>query len=155
MPQVSAGVLMYRRRTGGAQVLLVHPGGPFWKNKDDGAWSVPKGEASESEDLLEAAKREFREELGGVPVGTFLPLAPVRQKGGKIVHVWCVEGQFDPETLRSNTFEMEWPPKSGRRATFPEVDRAAWFNLDEGRRKILAAQVPLLDSLAERLRGVS
>jgi predicted NUDIX family NTP pyrophosphohydrolase len=149
MPKISAGLLMYRRSDSGPQVLLVHPGGPFWKNKDDGAWSIPKGEAAEGEDLLAAAKREFEEELGFAPSGTFVALSPVKQKGGKIVHAWRVEGDCDPSQIRSNTFEMEWPPKSGKRASFPEVDRAAWFDLGEARRKILASQLALLDQLDE------
>jgi predicted NUDIX family NTP pyrophosphohydrolase len=151
MPTISAGLLMYRRTPAGPQVLLVHPGGPFWKNKDDGAWTVAKGEVAQSEDLLSAAKREFEEELGYRPGGTFTPLPPIKQKGGKIVHVWCFEGDFDPQSLRSNTFDMEWPPKSGKRATFPEVDRAAWFDVEHARRKILPSQSPLLDRLLQSL----
>jgi predicted NUDIX family NTP pyrophosphohydrolase len=149
MPKISAGLLMFRRTESGTQVLLVHPGGPFWKNKDDGAWSIPKGEAAEAEDLLAAAKREFEEELGFAPRGTFLPLPAIKQKGGKVVHAWRVEGDCDPSQLRSNTFEMEWPPKSGKRVSFPEVDRAAWFDLNDARRKILASQLPFLDQLEE------
>src|SRR5689334_9574783 len=120
MPKISSGLLMYRRRDGRLQVLLVHPGGPFWKNKDEGAWSIPKGEAGENEDLLLCARREFEEELGVAPAGNFVELTPIKQKGGKIVHAWCVEGDLDASTIRSNTFTMEWPPKSGKAATFPE-----------------------------------
>lgn len=149
MPKISAGLLMFRRTKSGTQVLLVHPGGPFWKNKDDGAWSIPKGEAAEGEDLLAAAKREFEEELGFALRGTFIPLPPIKQKGGKVVHAWRFEGDCDPSQIRSNTFEMEWPPRSGKRASFPEVDRAAWFELNEARHKILASQLPLLDQLEE------
>ena len=151
MAKISAGLLMYRRTQSGPQVLLVHPGGPFWKYKDDGAWSLPKGEAAEDEELLAAAKREFQEELGFAPTGKFIEMAPVKQKGGKVVHAWCFEGDCDPSQVRSNTFEMEWPPKSGKRASFPEVDRAAWFDLEEARRKILASQLPVLDELAAAL----
>ncbi|MES2638751.1 MAG: NUDIX domain-containing protein [Myxococcota bacterium] len=146
MPKNSAGILLYRHGAD-LQVLLVHPGGPFWARKDLGAWSVPKGEVDPGEDTLAAAKREFREELGAEIEGAFLPLTPVRQRSGKIVYAWAVAGDFDPATLRSNLFEMEWPPRSGKLATFPEVDRAAWFGIAEARQKILAAQAPLLDQL--------
>src|SRR3954470_5515017 len=143
MPKVSAGLLMYRRQGGQLQVLLVHPGGPFWRNKDAGAWTIPKGEVAEGEDLLATARREFEEELGVRPAGTFVPLTPVRQKGGKQVHAWCFEGDLDPAAVRSNTFTMEWPPKSGRQAEFPEVDRAEFFDLPTARQKINPAQVAL------------
>ena len=151
MSRISAGLLMYRRAQSGPQVLLVHPGGPFWKNKDNGAWSIPKGEVVEGEDLLDTAKREFQEELGFLPRGDFVALAPVKQKGGKIVHAWHIEGDCDPSHIRSNTFEMEWPPKSGKRVSFPEVDRAAWFDIDKARQKILGSQVPFLDELVTAL----
>src|SRR5436190_3387104 len=141
MPKVSAGLLMYRRRGGRLQVLLVHPGGPFWRNKDAGAWTIPKGEVPDGEDLLSAARREFEEELGVRPEGTFAPLTVVREKGGKQVHAWCVEGDLDTAAVRSNTFMMEWPPKSGKQAEFPEVDRAEWFDLPAAREKINPAQV--------------
>ena len=147
----SAGLLLYREGDGGLEVLLVHPGGPYWKNKDDGAWSIPKGEYDDFEDPLAAARREFEEETGVVPNGEFLPLQPVRQPGGKIVHAWAVRGDFDPATLRSNTFTMEWPPRSGRQQEFPEVDRAAWWPVEQARRKILTGQAPLLAQL-ERVR---
>jgi predicted NUDIX family NTP pyrophosphohydrolase len=155
MPQkVSAGILLYRRREAGVEVLLVHPGGPFWAKKDDGAWSIPKGEYAAGDDPLSAAKREFEEETGAamdaVSRGDFLPLTPIKQAGGKIVTAWSVEGDFDPTLLRSNVFELEWPPKSGRKKEFPEVDRAAWFSPDDARRKLLASQAPLLDELLAR-----
>lgn len=128
----------------------MHPGGPFWARKDRGAWSIPKGEIEADEDPLEAARREFAEEMGHALVGPCVPLSAVRQPGGKIVHAWASEGDFDPAALESQTFTMEWPPRSGRIATFPEVDRAAWFPLDEARHRILAGQAPLLDELASK-----
>jgi predicted NUDIX family NTP pyrophosphohydrolase len=142
---------MYRYREKALQVLLVHPGGPYWKNKDDGAWSIPKGEAEPGEDFLEVAQREFEEELGQEPEGHYVALAPVKQKGGKIVHAWAFEGDCDPSTIRSNTFAMEWPPKSGKIAEFPEVDRAEFFDLEEARRKINSSQSALLDELEIRV----
>jgi predicted NUDIX family NTP pyrophosphohydrolase len=148
MPKISAGLLMYRRRAGGVEVLLVHPGGPFWRNKDAGAWTIPKGEPAVGEELLEAAKREFEEETGFAPSGHFTPLPPVKQKGGKVIHAWAIEGDLDPAQIRSNTFEMEWPPRSGRRAAFPEIDRAGFFSLDQARLKMNSGQVALLDALA-------
>jgi predicted NUDIX family NTP pyrophosphohydrolase len=155
MPQkLSAGILLYRRREAGVEVLLVHPGGPFWAKKDDGSWSIPKGEYAAGDDPLSAAKREFEEETGAamdaVSRGDFLPLTPIKQAGGKIVTAWSVEGDFDPTLLRSNVFELEWPPKSGRKKESPEVDRAAWFSPDDARRKLLASQAPLLDELLVR-----
>jgi predicted NUDIX family NTP pyrophosphohydrolase len=147
----SAGLLLYRVRSGAVEVLLVHPGGPFWAKKDLGAWSVPKGEVDADEEPLAAARREFEEETGTRPDGDFAALSPVRQKGGKTVHAWAVAGDLDPAGIRSNTFEMEWPPRSGRTQAFPEVDRAAWFPLDEARRRILESQAPLLDELARLL----
>ena len=140
MPKRSAGILMYRRPDAGLELLLVHPGGPFWARKDLGAWSIPKGEYSQSEDALAVAKREFEEETGAWPQGDFLPLGELVQPGRKIVTAWAVEGDFDPSGLKSNLFDMEWPPKSGRRQSFPEVDRAQWFSPADARRKILAAQ---------------
>jgi predicted NUDIX family NTP pyrophosphohydrolase len=139
---------MFRWRDGQLEVLLVHPGGPFWARKDDGAWSIPKGEIGEDEDPLAAARREVQEETGAVPGGTFLALAPVRQAGGKIVQAWAVESDLDPADIRSNTFEIEWPPRSGRRRTFPEIDRAAWFTIPVARAKILRGQLPLIDEFA-------
>jgi predicted NUDIX family NTP pyrophosphohydrolase len=147
----SAGVLLYRVRPGGVEVLLVHPGGPFWAKKDRGAWSVPKGEYGPGEAPFDAARREFEEETGTRLAGDFIGLTPVRQKGGKTVHAWAVAGDLDVAGIRSNTFEMEWPPRSGYTQEFPEVDRAAWFPLDEARERILEGQVPLLDELALRL----
>ena len=151
MPKRSAGLLMYRRGAAGLTVLLVHPGGPFWAGKDLGAWSIPKGEYDADEVPLAAAQREFAEETGTAPRGEFLPLGEAKQPGGKHVSAWAVEGDFDPATLVSTTFEMEWPPRSGRKRSFPEVDRAAWFSLDEARRKILAGQRPLIDRLERML----
>jgi predicted NUDIX family NTP pyrophosphohydrolase len=148
MAKKSAGLLMFRRHAGQLEVLLVHPGGPFWVRKDAGAWSIPKGEIGENEDPLEAARREVEEETGARPQGEFVALAPVRQAGGKIVQAWAVESEFDPTALTSNSFEMEWPPRSGRQQSFPEVDRAAWFTLSAARRKILRGQLPLLDEIA-------
>ena len=150
MPRTSAGLLLYRRRGAALEVLLVHPGGPFWRNKDLGAWSIPKGEAAPGEDLLAVARRELREEIGVDVDGAFLPLSPVRQAGGKVVHAWAVAAEVDPDGIVSNTFQMEWPPRSGRQQTFPEVDRAAWFTIDEARRRILSAQVGLIDELTRR-----
>jgi len=144
----SAGILLHRRREGRLEVLLVHPGGPFWKNRDEGAWTIPKGEYGDGEDALDAAKREFAEETGFPVEGPFQELAPVRQASGKVVRAWAVEGDCDAAAIRSNTFSMEWPLRSGKTAEFPEVDRAAWFALDEARRRILPAQMPLLDELA-------
>jgi len=150
--RVSAGLLLYR---GSAletlEVLLVHPGGPFWAKKDLGAWSIPKGEAEPGEDLLAAARRELAEETGFAATGPTLPLGHVRQRGGKVVHAWAVHGDADPRRLRSGTFELEWPPRSGRLQTFPEVDRADWFGLAEARRRIHPGQAPLLDALVAAL----
>ena len=150
MPKRSAGILLFRRAGGEIEVLLAHPGGPFWKNKDDGAWSIPKGEYSDDEDPLAAAKREFAEETGLTPSGDFIPLGEVRQPGGKVVTAWALEGDFDTKLVRSNTFSMVWPPHSGKSQEFPEIDRAEWFRLDVARRKILKGQAELLDRLAAR-----
>ena len=147
----AAGLLLFRRVVGALEVLLVHPGGPLWARKDDGAWSIPKGEVEPDEDALAAARREVEEETGARPSGTFIALSPVRQTGGKIVHVWAIESDFDPASLKSNLFEMEWPPKSGNRRSFPEVDRAAWFDLETAGRKILPSQAVVLQHLQERL----
>jgi predicted NUDIX family NTP pyrophosphohydrolase len=143
----SAGILMYRRGGAGLELLLVHPGGPFWKNKDLGAWSIPKGEYAEGEDPLAVAKREFEEETGARVAGDLLPLGEIVQAGGKAVTAFAVAGDFDPATLSSNTFDLEWPPRSGRKSTFPEVDRAQWFAPEEARSKILASQGELIDRL--------
>jgi len=151
MPKHSAGLLFFRRAESGCQVLLAHPGGPFWARKDKGAWSIPKGELAEDEDPLQGALREFAEETGHHVTGEFIALDPLRQPGGKLVYAWAVEGDFDPAQLRSNTFSMEWPPRSGRQASFPEIDRAAWFGLDEARSRILLGQVGFLDAIAARL----
>jgi predicted NUDIX family NTP pyrophosphohydrolase len=153
MPRKSAGLLLYRLRDGSPEVLLVHPGGPFWARKDAGAWSIPKGEHDDDEEPLAAARRELAEELGTAPpLGDTVDLGEVRQRGGKVVHAWAAEADFDPATLRSNTFEMEWPPRSGRMQEFPEVDRAEWFDPDEARVKINPAQAVFVDRLLERLR---
>jgi predicted NUDIX family NTP pyrophosphohydrolase len=145
----SAGILVYRRVSGRLEVLLVHPGGPFWTNKDAGAWTIPKGEIDPGEDALACALRELKEETGLALDAPATPLPPVTQKGGKLVRAWAVEGDFDPAALASVTFEMEWPPKSGRRASFPEVDRAEWMDVETARQKINPAQAALLDSLLE------
>jgi predicted NUDIX family NTP pyrophosphohydrolase len=150
MARQSAGVLLYRVRQAAPEVFLVHPGGPFWAKKDAGAWSIPKGEAAPGEDLLARAQREFTEETGFILAGEFRPLAPVRQAGGKLVHAWAVEGDCDAAAIRSNTFDLEWPPRSGRVRAFPEVDRAQWFGLAAARDKINPAQRGLIDEL-ERL----
>jgi predicted NUDIX family NTP pyrophosphohydrolase len=142
---------MFRRGPGGLEALLVHPGGPFWKNKDAGAWSIPKGELDEGEEPLHAAQREFEEETGIHPEGAFHPLGSVTQKAGKVVHAWAFEGDCDPACLRSNTFQARWPPGSSEWRTFPEVDRAEFFALDEARRRINPAQVALIDRLEEQL----
>jgi predicted NUDIX family NTP pyrophosphohydrolase len=147
---VSAGILAYRRSELGLEVLLVHPGGPFWRNKDDGAWSIPKGEIDAVEDPEQAARREFAEELGPTAeIGPLEALGEVRQRGGKRVIAFCGEGDFDPASLLSNSFEIEWPPRSRRRQSFPEVDRAGWFDLETARLKILSGQIDLIDRLAE------
>ncbi len=143
----SAGVLVYKKQDGQLFVFLVHPGGPFWAKKDLGVWSIPKGEIDGDEDALSAARREFTEETGQTVAGDFRALTPCRQKGGKIVQAWAVAGAVS-EAIVSNSFVMEWPPKSGRKQSFPEVDRGAWLTLDEARRRINPGQVPLLDELA-------
>ena len=151
MPRRSAGLLLYRRRQRGVQVLLVHPGGPFWARKDEGAWGIPKGEYSPGEDPLAAARREFAEETGAVPpAGEAVALGAFRQGSGKIVQAWALEGDFDPARLKSNTFTMEWPPRSGRTLEVPEVDRAGWFTPEEAMRKLLEGQRPILEALLQR-----
>jgi predicted NUDIX family NTP pyrophosphohydrolase len=135
-------------RSGLLEVFLAHPGGPFWARKDAGAWGIPKGEIEESEDALVAAQREFLEEIGSVVAGPFVAMTPVRLRGGKWVRAWAAKGDLDPAALQSNLFEMEWPPGSGRMQSFPEIDRGAWFGLDEARVKISAGQLPLLEQLA-------
>ncbi len=151
MPKTSAGILLYRRRENGIQVFLVHPGGPFFAKKDSGAWSVPKGEIDEGENALAAARREFTEETGCSVEGDFMPLVPVKQKSGKIVLAWAVEGECDADAIRSNTFSLEWPPKSGRMREFPEVDRAGWFGIAEAKERINTAQVALVDELVSKI----
>jgi predicted NUDIX family NTP pyrophosphohydrolase len=150
MPKLSAGILVFRKSSLGIEVFLVHPGGPFWKNKDAGAWSIPKGEYLEGADPLEAAKREFLEETGVAADGRLVSLDQVRQSGGKVVSAWAMECDSMP-TIHSNTFSMEWPPKSGRIQQFPEVDRGQWFSLDEARTKIVKGQTGFLDRLASHL----
>ncbi len=148
--EISAGLLTFRRR-GQLEVLLAHPGGPFWAKKDDGAWTIPKGLAEPGADLLATAQREFAEETNLTAAGNFIPLTPVRQKSGKLVHAWAFEADFDLAAFASNTFEIEWPPRSGRRQSFPEVDRVAYFTLPVATIKILEYQRPLLRELASRL----
>ena len=152
---VSAGLLLFRTRKAGLEVLLGHPDGPFWANKDEGAWSIPKGLIAEGEEPLAAAKREFAEETGHEPEGAFLSLGEARQPGGKLVHAFAIEGDCDPAALRSNMFSMEWPPKSGRMREFAELDRAEWFALGEAKRKILKGQAVFLARLATALRESS
>jgi predicted NUDIX family NTP pyrophosphohydrolase len=146
---------MYRvTRDGGIEVLLVHPGGPFFAKKDAGVWTIPKGMPNEGEELLECAKREFREETGFEPgAGPYLELENIKQKGGKVVHAWAVEGDCDPRQLVSNTVKVKWPPRSGKWATFPEVDAAGWFSIDEAQVKLLQAQLPFLDRIQEQVRS--
>lgn len=155
MPRVSAGLLMYRIQDGKLQVLLAHPGGPFFKNKDDGAWTIPKGESESDEDLLEAAKREFEEETGVMPTGPFIALTPIKQKGGKIVHAWAFKGDCDPGAIVSNKFSIEWPPESGRQMEFPEIDRADFFDVAAVGRKIKAAQMALVEECEQIALGKS
>ncbi len=152
MPITSAGILMYRRNGDSIEVFLIHPGGPFWAKKDLGAWSIPKGQYDSDEDALDAARREFREETGFDIDGDFIPLSSLKQKSGKIISAWAVEGSVDASAIQSNMFSMEWPPRSGRQAEFPEADRAGWFSPDEARSKIIAGQKAFVDSLCEHLR---
>ena len=155
MPKHSAGILMYRRRGDRTEVFLVHPGGPFWSRRDLRAWSIPKGEFEAGEDALDAAKREFAEETGVKIGGTLIPLTPRKQPSGKLVHAWAVRGECDAAAVRSNMFEMEWPPRSGRMQEFPEVDRAAWFDIDAARQKLHKGQVGFLDELEQQLAALS
>jgi predicted NUDIX family NTP pyrophosphohydrolase len=147
----SAGLLLFRRREKHVQVLLGHPGGPFWSRKDQGAWTIPKGLIAPGEFPRSAAQREFAEETGYLPGGEAIPLGSAKQPGGKVVHVWAIEEDWDPADLQSNTFEMEWPPRSGQRQSFPEIDRASWFGIAEARLKILRGQAVFLDHLLQTL----
>jgi predicted NUDIX family NTP pyrophosphohydrolase len=150
MPRTSAGILLYRLRPAGPEVLLGHMGGPFWAKKDDGGWSIPKGEHGPDEDPLAVAQREFEEELGSsVPTQELVPLGALRVTSGKVLTVWAAEGDLDAAAAQSNTFTVEWPPRSGRLQEFPEIDRAAWFGLDEARSKLVKGQVPFLDRLRD------
>jgi predicted NUDIX family NTP pyrophosphohydrolase len=151
MPQRSAGILLFRRIGPTPEVLLVHPGGPFFAKKDEGAWSIPKGLLEADEQPLATARREFSEETGHLPAGEATPLGEFKQPGGKIVVAFAVEGDFSLANFRSNSFAMEWPPKSGRTAEFPEADRAGWFSIDDARRKILKGQAPMLDALLAKI----
>jgi predicted NUDIX family NTP pyrophosphohydrolase len=151
MAKQSAGLLLYRQRNGTLEVFLVHPGGPFWAKKDEGAWTIPKGEIEPGEEALAAAIREFAEETGTAVSGDFQPLPPCRQAGGKLILAWAVPGDLDAAAIRSNNFEIEWPPHSGQRRAFPEIDRAQWFTVAAARHRINKAQVPLLDALEARL----
>lgn len=151
MPEVSAGILLYRNAPAGHEVFLVHPGGPFWAKKDEAGWSIPKGLIDPGEDPEAAARREFREEVGAVPPGALTALPELRISSGKLLRAYALEGEFDPATIVSNTFEMEWPPRSGRRQSFPEVDRAAWFGLDVAEVKLHVGQRPLIGALLRHL----
>ena len=151
MPQTSAGLLLHRQRDGVLEVLLVHPGGPFWAKKEEGVWSIPKGLVDPGEDKLEAAKREFAEETSVIPSGPFLELGQIRQKSGKQVYAWAFEGNCDPPSIKSNTFTLEWPPRSGRRSEFPEIDRGEFFTTAEALRKINPKQAEFVNRLKDRL----
>src|SRR4051794_31850904 len=154
MPRTSAGILLYRAGPGGPEVLIGHMGGPFWARKDAGGWSIPKGEYGPGEEAFAVACREFEEELGTpVPAAHFLPLGELRTTSSKVLTVWAAEGDLDASAAVSNTFELEWPPRSGRMQQFPEIDRAAWCSLDEARNRLVAGQVPFLERLVAALRG--
>lgn len=147
----SAGILLFRFSVNMLEVLLVHPGGPFWAKKDIGAWSIPKGEFEADENPLDAAIREMEEETGVKVSGKFIELTPVKQKGGKIIYTWTLQMDIDPATIRSNDFEMEWPPKSGKKKSFPEIDQAAWFNTNVAKQKIIPGQAPIISELEAKL----
>lgn len=148
MPKQAAGILLYRKMPSGVELLLAHPGGPLWARKDVGAWTLPKGQFTDGELPLDAAKREFEEEMGAAPPsGEFQPLGTVKQPSGKIIHAWASEADFDASAVKSNLFSMEWPPKSGRMGEFPEIDRAEWFSVERARLKILKGQAPFIDRL--------
>ncbi|MFZ5453904.1 MAG: NUDIX domain-containing protein [Thermodesulfobacteriota bacterium] len=151
MPKHSAGLLMYRHREGVLEVFLVHPGGPFWAKKDLGAWSLPKGEYNPEEDALAAARREFAEETGFEAGGDFIPLTPLKQPSGKVIDAWAFAGDCDPAAIKSNTFALEWPPRSGKQQEFPEIDRAGWFTIEEAKVKIIKGQAGLLEELQQIL----
>jgi predicted NUDIX family NTP pyrophosphohydrolase len=149
MPKISAGILLYKETARGLEVLLAHPGGPFWAKKDLASWTIPKGEVNPGEDLLAAARREFFEEMGSPIAGPAFVLGELKQRSGKVVHAWAVQNDFDVDSLRSNSFEMEWPLRSGKMSSFPEIDRAEWFDLGEARRRILPSQEKFLDRLVQ------
>ncbi len=154
MSKKSAGIVLYRINNNTPEFFLVHPGGPFWKNKDLHTWSIPKGEFDENENVFQAALREFREETGStIKTEKSIPLTPVKQKGGKRVYAWGVKGDINPETIRSNTFEIEWPPKSGKKALFPEVDKGAWFDIEQAKEKINPAQFAFLEELMRKIKN--
>jgi len=153
MPKQSAGILLYRKTAGQLEFLLVHPGGPFFKNKDAGAWSIPKGEFTDDENALTAAKREFKEETGHAVDGDFMPLTSVKLKSGKTVQAWALEGDIDAGKITSNSFEIEWPPKSGKMQAFPEIDRAGWFGFEEAINKINPAQAGFVEELVKMIIG--
>src|SRR6185436_21087488 len=150
MSKKSAGILLYRINNKKLEVLLVHPGGPFWKNKDEGAWSIPKGEFDDNEKPLDAALREMKEETGIIVKGDLIELTPVKQKSGKLVYAFAKEYDLDPSQIKSNEFEMEWPPRSGKKRSFPEIDKAEWFDIKTAKEKIIAAQWPLIDELIKK-----
>ena len=151
MQKKSAGILLYRIHNNLPEVLLVHPGGPYWSKKDLGVWSIPKGEFDSDENPLDAAKREVEEETGLKVQGEFVELTPVKQKGGKVIYAWAVQGNLNATEIKSNTFEIEWPPKSGNKKAFPEIDKATWFNMDEAKKKIIQGQVQLILELEIKL----
>jgi predicted NUDIX family NTP pyrophosphohydrolase len=153
LPKQAAGILLFRRREAAIEVLLAHPGGPLWSRKDYGSWTLPKGQFTDGELPLDAAKREFEEEMGTAPAGEFQPLGTLKQPSGKVIHAWAAEADFDCSSVKSNLFSMEWPPKSGRMGEFPEVDRAAWYPIDQARMKILKGQQPFLERLLALLNS--